>query len=473
MVAAVPSDFALLSLCELTAALREKRLSAVELMRATLDRVDATRERLNAVPVTADRSDLLEQAHAADARLSSGQARPLEGVPLGVKDLEDARGLATSHGSLPYRDRVAELDSTQVARLKHAGAIVVGKTNAPEFGHTAITRNLVYGVTRSPWNAERTPGGSSGGSAAALTGGVLPLVTASDGGGSIRIPGSFVGAFGLKTTYGRIPGGPLHRWSHIMTAVQGPLTKTVADAALFLDQVVGHDATDPSSLPHPGISYSSVLASALPKRLRIAFSPDFGHVPVQADIASVVEEAARTFEKLGHELVALPGGPPDLTAAWGLMNALEVGGLMQEFRPAREKDFTQSLLGVVRMAEAMTGPFWNDVALKRAELVRWCAELFADYDLLVTPTVPFDPPPAKGPFPQEIEGRTMPTASVAAFCIPFNMSWHPAATVRAGMSRAGLPIGLQIVAPLQREDLLLQIAYAYERERPWHPDWPR
>lgn len=461
-----------LDLTDLVAALRDKRVSAVELMRHTLERVDATRERLNAVPVLADPEHLFEQARAADVRIAAGEARPLEGVPLGVKDLEDAQGLTTSHGSLAYRDHVAERDSTQVARLRSAGAIVVGKTNAPEFGHTAITKNLVYGVTRSPWNAERTPGGSSGGSAAALAGGVLPLVTASDGGGSIRIPASFVGAFGLKTSYGRISEGPLHRWSHVKTAVHGPLTKTVRDAALMLDQVVGHDAYDPVSLPHPGISYVAAVQQRPSKRLRIAFSPDLGHVPVQSDIAAAVETAARTFEKLGHGLASLRGGPPDLTAAWGLLNALEVGGLIEEFLPARAGDFTQSLLSVVRMAEALPGSFWNDVSRKRAELVRWCAELFEQYDLLITPTVPFDPPPARGPFPLEIEGRSLPTASVAAFCIPFNLSWHPAATVRAGISRAGLPIGLQIVAPLQREQLLLQVARAYEQERPWHPQWP-
>jgi Asp-tRNA(Asn)/Glu-tRNA(Gln) amidotransferase A subunit family amidase len=465
-------ELSALDLTDLVAALRDKRLSAVELMRHTLQRLEETRERLNAVPVLADPEHLLEQARAADARIAAGEGRALEGVPLGVKDLEDARGFPTSHGSLAYRDHVPESDSTQVARLKNAGAIVVGKTNAPEFGHTAITKNLVYGVTRSPWNTERTPGGSSGGSAAALAGGVLPLVTASDGGGSIRIPGSFVGAFGLKTSYGRIPEGPLHRWSHVKTAVHGPLTKSVRDAALLLDQVSGHDAWDPVSLPRPGLPFVTALEERPSRRLRIAFSSDFGHVPVQSDIAAAVEEAARTFEKLGHELVGLTGGPPDLTAAWGLMNALEVGGMIQEFLPAHERDFTQSLLSVVRMAEAMTGQFWNDVSLKRAALVRWCAELFEQYDLLVTPTVPFDPPSARGPFPTEIEGRTLPTASVAAFCIPFNLSWHPAATVRAGISRAGLPIGLQIVAPLQREDLLLQVAAAYERERPWHPHWP-
>jgi len=193
---------------ELTEALRARKASPLELMQAVLARIDETHADLNAVVARRDREALLSEARAAEERIARGEARPLEGIPLGVKDLEDAEGLVTSHGSLPFRNQIATRDSTQVRRLRAAGAIVVGKTNAPEFGYTAITKNLVYGVTRSPWSLERTPGGSSGGSAAAMAAGMLPLVTASDGGGSIRIPASFTGAFGLKTSFGRVPHDP-------------------------------------------------------------------------------------------------------------------------------------------------------------------------------------------------------------------------------------------------------------------------
>jgi aspartyl-tRNA(Asn)/glutamyl-tRNA(Gln) amidotransferase subunit A len=466
------SELLELTLVELTRTLHGRRASPVELMDAVLRRIDLTHERLNAVVAMRSADALLADARAAEARIAAGDARPLEGIPFCVKDLEDAQGLTTSHGSVPFRDQVAIRDSVQVARLKRAGAIVVGKTNSPEFGHTAVTKNLLYGVTRSPWDKERTPGGSSGGAAAVLSGEVVPLVTASDGGGSIRIPASFVGAFGLKTSHGRIPNGPRDRWSQVMTIVQGPLTKTVADAALVLDQVVGHDECDPASLPHPGASYADGLAATVPSRLRIAFAPDFGRVVVQADVALVVEEAARVFEKLGHELTLVREGPPDLLVEWGLTNALEIAGAIGEFLPDRESEFMQSLMAAVRMSDAMTPRWLNEAARKRASLVNYLAELFSRFDLLLTPTVPYDPPPAKGPFPAELEGRSLPTGSVASFCIPFNLSWHPAATVRAGLSRAGLPVGLQIVAPHHREDLLLAAAHAFERERPWHPHWP-
>src|SRR5439155_23309098 len=281
------------TLIEVSDALRRRQISPVELMDLVLARVAATAPSLNAVVSVRDRDALVADARAAGERIARGEARPLEGIPLGVKDLEDVAGLVTSQGSVPFRRNVARCDSTQVSRLRSAGAIVVGKTNAPEFGYTAITKNLVYGVTRSPWSLDRTPGGSSGGSAAALVGSVLPLVTASDGGGSIRIPASFTGAFGLKPSFGRIPIGPSKHWDYGDTAVYGPLTKTVEDAAFFLDQVVGPSPHDPNSLPHPGLSYAETVRKPLSGKLRIGVSLDLGYAVVQSDVAAAVEQATR------------------------------------------------------------------------------------------------------------------------------------------------------------------------------------
>ena len=460
------------SLVELADRLRGEKLSPVDLMEATLARVDATRSTLNAVTTLRDRADLLADATAAARRIARGEARPLEGIPLGVKDLEDVAGLVTSQGSVPFRDQVAKRDSVQVARLKAAGAIVVGKTNAPEFGFTAITKNLIHGATRSPWNLERTPGGSSGGSAAALTGSVLPLVTASDGGGSIRIPASFTGAFGLKTSFGRIPFGPSEHWGYGDTAVYGPLTKTVEDAALFLDQVVGPSPHDPNSLPHPGFSYLEAVRRPLPGKLRIGFSPDLGYAVVQSDVAAAVETAARVFETLGHRVEPVRGGPPMIGREWGILGSFELAAQLHHLLPAHEPDFGRAFLESVKLGWKMTPERWGQAARLRAELNDWCAQTFERFDLLITPTVPYDPPPARGPFPARTEGREQIALSVASFTIPFNLSWHPAATVRAGRSRAGLPIGMQLVGPRHRDDLVLGAARAFERQCPWHPDWP-
>ena len=460
------------SLIEIRDALGTRAVSAVELMEATLARLDETNPILNAVVSSRGREALLADARDADERIRAGRGRPLEGIPLGVKDLEDAAGLPTTQGSLPFRDHVAEHDSVQVERLRAAGAIVLGKTNAPEFGFTAITKNLVYGVTRSPWDPERTPGGSSGGSAAALAGGVLALVTASDGGGSIRIPASFTGAFGLKPSFGRVPLGPSDLWESGDTACYGPLTRTVEDAALFLDQVVGPSPWDPNSLPHPGFSYLEALREPLSAPLRIAFSPDLGYAVVQSDVAACVEEAVKVFESLGHRVEAIDGGPPASGREWGLLGSFELAARLHSFLPEHESRFMRSFLEAVKAGWAMTPERWGEAARQRAELNAWCARLFERFDFLVTPTVPYDPPPAKGPFPEETEGRRQGVAGAASFTIPFNLSWHPAATVRAGLSRAGLPVGMQIVGPRHRDDLVLRAARAFERERPWHPRWP-
>ncbi len=459
------------SLCDLLERLRSRRSSPVELMEGVLERIADTKPTLNAFTALREGAALLADAREAEARLARGEGRALEGVPLGVKDLEAVAGLPHVHGSLLYKDRVATTTEVHVERLQRAGAIVVGKTNAPEFGYTAITRNLVYGVTRSPWNLERTPGGSSGGSAAALAGCVCPLVTASDGGGSIRIPASFTGSFGLKPSYGRVPRGPLPHWDYGDTAVYGPLTKTVADAALVLDVLAGPSPWDPNSLPAPGLSYAAVLEEALPP-LRIGFSPDLGYAAVQSDVAAAVEDAVHAFEKRGHRVEALAGGPPALGREWGLLGAFELAAELCEHLPEREPLFGRGFVKGVKTGWSMTPEKWRAIGDQRVALCRWCAETFERVDLLVTPTVPYDPPPAKGPFPEEVEGKRQPMAGVASFTIPFNLSWHPAATVRAGLSRAGLPIGMQIVGPRHRDDLVLRAARAFERERPWHPEWP-
>lgn len=465
-----------LSLIELLDLLSAREVSCAELMDATLERIEATHPKLNAVVSQRPREELLADAEAADARRAAGDARPLEGVPLGVKDLEDVAGMVTSMGSRVFRDSAAEADSTQVARLRAAGAIVVGKTNTPEFGFTAITKNPLFGVTCSPWNPERTPGGSSGGSSAVLAGGVLPLVTSSDGGGSIRIPASFAGAFGLKPSQGRIPRGPMKAWDYGSTSVYGPLTRTVEDGALFLDLVAGPSPCDPASLPHPGLSYREVLESGLPPSVRIAWSPDLGYARVQSDVARAAADAAAVFDQSGLPVEPLeehvPAGPPMLTAAWGTLGNFLIAGQVHEPLRNQRQDMTHSFAEALERSWEMTPETFGAAARERAQLNQWCGEVFNRFDLLLTPTVPYDPPPARGPFPTHTEGREQVPAGVAAFTIPFNMSGHPAATVRAGLSDAGLPVGLQIVGPRHRDDLVLRAARLFERARPWHPNWP-
>lgn len=459
------------SVTDLCGRIARRELSPVELMEATLGRIEAVDGRLRAFVALRDGDALLGEAREAAERVARGEARPLEGVPLGVKDVEDVAGLVTTHGSRALRDARAERDSIQVERLRAAGAIVVGKTNTPEFGAGAITKNPLFGTTHNPWDLERTPGGSSGGASAAIAGALVPIATAGDGGGSVRLPASWTGCFGMKPSYGRIPRGPESHWILDDTAVWGPLTRSVEDAALHLDLTVGPHPLDPNSLPHPGVSYRESL-DGLPEGLRIAFSPDLGYGVVQQDVAEVVADAAVTFETLGHSVELLKEGPPELGRDWGMVGAFELLGRLEPHFAEREGDFGRAFLAGVKTAERMTPRRWAAAKQRREELNRWCAEVFERYDLLLTPTVPYDPPPAKGPYPSEIDGRALPYASVGTFTIPFNLSWHPAATVRAGFSEANLPVGLQIVAPRHRDDRVLQAARAFERARPWADHWP-
>jgi aspartyl-tRNA(Asn)/glutamyl-tRNA(Gln) amidotransferase subunit A len=309
-------------------------------------------------------------------------------------------------------------------------------------------------------------GVSSGG----FAGGVVSLVTASDGGGSVRLPASMTGCFGLKPSFGRIPNESEH-WVMDDTTAQGPLTRTVEDAALFLDLVAGPHPYDPNSLPAPGLSYRAVL-DALPRGLRVGYSPDYGYAVVQSDVAEVAYQAAQYFAE-DHRFEVFAGGPPLLGRQWALLNAFEMMGEFEALLPEHEQEFGRGFLKGMLMGRRMTPAIWTEIRHQREQLNRWCAQIFERFDLVLSPTVPFDPPPARGPLTDEVEGRRQPVVGVASFTIPWNLAWHPAATVRAGFSKAGLPVGLQIAAPRHRDDLALQAAFAFERARPWAHEWPR
>ncbi|RLB85531.1 MAG: amidase, partial [Deltaproteobacteria bacterium] len=263
------ADLAYKPALELSRLIHKGDLSPVDLVHHCLERIEKLNPSINAF-VSLRPQEALEEAKAIAESLARGKdPGPLAGIPIGVKDLEDVEGLPTTYGSIPFRDNVAVRDSIQVARLKRSGAIVIGKTNTPEFGFTGFTKNRLFGVTRNPWNLERTPGGSSGGSAAAVAAGMVPLATGSDAGGSIRIPACYTGCFGIKPTFGRIPLGPFHRLNTTGLWTLGPLCRTVADAALYLDTASGYHHADPASLPKPG-SYLQRIEKKLP-RLKICF----------------------------------------------------------------------------------------------------------------------------------------------------------------------------------------------------------
>ena len=455
---------------ELAWLIRSKDLSPVELMEETLKRIEAVNPSLNAF-VALRAEEAMEEAKQLGERIASGEdPGPLGGIPLGVKDLEDVEGMVTSFGSIPYKDNVAHEDSVQVARLRSAGAIIVGKTNTPEFGFTGFTKNRLYGVTRNPWNRERTPGGSSGGAAAAIAAGMVPLATGSDAGGSTRIPACYSGCFGLKPTFGRIPLGPVGLLHMTRAWTLGPPTRSVGDAALYLDCVAGYHPADPGSLPSPGFSYLKTLKN-LPPGLKIGFSPTLGYARVQKEIMALVEKAANSFEQMGHRVEIWDGKLPEVSQAWSdLMNWELYGQLHQDLeriRPELGRTFLKSL----DSAKDLSINDHLKIQAIRTDLNRVLWEYFERFDLLLTPTMPTEAFRAEGPPPSEIDGHAIPLLGAVAFTYPFNLSGHPAATVRAGFTESGLPAGLQIIGPRYRDDLVLQAAYAYELSCPWD-EWP-
>jgi Asp-tRNA(Asn)/Glu-tRNA(Gln) amidotransferase A subunit family amidase len=470
------TDLAFLPAHELARRIRTRELSAREVVAASFARIARLDGELRAFAALREREALAE-AEAVDAALARGEAvGPLAGVPFGVKDEQDVAGLPTTYGSVPFRDHRPARDSTLVARLRAAGAIALGKTSMPEFGSTAFTKNLLHGVTRNPWNTARTPGGSSGGSSAAVAAGLVPFATGGDGGGSIRIPASYTGLFGLKPTFGRISRAPFWFRDWVDTICKGPLTRSVRDAALFMDAVVGYDPLDPDSLPHPGYSYVEVLES-VPGGLRIAYSPTLGYARVARMVASVVEPAV---ERLGA-LLARPVDVIDdrLTdggLAWAMLNSVESHAKLGQLLDAHREEWGRGFLKGLELGAKVSAKQIGDHMRTRLKLIEEVAHVFSRYDLLLTPTLPTTAFDAKGPMPADVDGaRFESPLHPVAFSYPFNLTGHPACTVPVGLASDGMPVGLQLVAERGREDLLLRVAHVWESAQPFpaYPESPR
>jgi aspartyl-tRNA(Asn)/glutamyl-tRNA(Gln) amidotransferase subunit A len=449
--------------------IKRKRLSPTELMDHTLARIADLNPRIGAF-VALDEERARSEAAAQTERVAAGEdLGPLGGLPFGVKDLEDAAGFITTKGSRAFRDNMVDRDSVQVERLRAAGAIILGKTNTPEFGYTGFSFNELFPATRNPWNLDRTSGGSSGGASAAIASGMTAIGTASDGAGSVRIPACFVGAFGLKPSFGRIPIGPSSFTNWMDTSVYGPITRTVRDGALFLDQVAGYHPADPDSLPAVDYSYLDRLDEPLAP-LRIAFSPNLGGFNVQSDVAREVEGAVNIFSELGHEVVEQNDSLPEMLMWWMQVGRFQALASMWEIYTERRDEFSEPYVRGMDHALTTQPSDFGEFSRLRAQLNNQLWQLFDEYDLLLTPTMPIEAVDAEGPIPREVEGEPL---NFAAFTVPFNFSGHPAATVRAGFTDSGMPAGLQIVGRRHREDTVLQASYAYEQARPWNDQWPQ
>jgi aspartyl-tRNA(Asn)/glutamyl-tRNA(Gln) amidotransferase subunit A len=457
------------SVIEVAEAVRRGERKATEVLDDALAAVAAGNDALGAF-VHVDETGARAAAEAVDAAVAAGRdPGRFAGVPIGVKDLEDCAGMPTTRGSLLYADRppVAE-DSVHVARLRAAGAVPIGKTAAPEFGTLNFTKTKVFGVARNPWNPAHTPGGSSGGSAAAVAAGLVPAATASDGGGSTRIPAAFCGLVGFKPSHGRIPhpGTPGSE-----TSVFGLLTTTVADAARHLDVTAGPDDRDRFSLPRPPIGYEDAIESLPVRGLRARWSPDLGFARCDPEVRSLAEAAARALAdaaglELDDEAVTLT----DPVRAWLGAGAMDLWlDLEDGMWPGVADDLTRYSRSVLEQTETYPLPRFAKATERREQLVLDAARLFADVDVVLTPTTAVPAFAAEGPPPAEIDGAPAPPigASATPFTMLANLCWNPAISVPAGLTAAGLPVGLQVVAGRHHDEIPLRLARIWEQARPW------
>ena len=450
--------------------IRAGRLSAEELTASCLDAIERDNPDTNAF-VYLDAEHARAEARAVDAAVRDGrlgELGPLAGVPFGVKDLEDCAGMPTTRGSRWFAGGPPKTaDSIHVGRLRAAGAIPLGKTATPEFGAWAYTASPLLGVTRNPWDLARTPGGSSGGTAAAVSSGMIPFGTASDGGGSIRTPASFTGLVGLKNTYGRIPTlGDTHL---AQNAVVGSLTTTVADTALLLDVMSGPDARDRTCLPAPSGSYVDAIDTVDVSRCRVTWSRDLGFATVDREVAALCEQAASAFvAAIGTSFVDRPIELDDYIRIYASIEGVDmfVGADPDMWTSRLDELDPLSAAGWPRMS-AKTLPWAASVEADRRKLVARVAAIFDDVDLIVTPMSCMPPFAAEGPMPTEIDGIEGHGGMAVVLAMLANLVNLPAVSVPAGLTAGGLPVGLQIIGPRFREDLVLAAAARYESARPW------
>jgi aspartyl-tRNA(Asn)/glutamyl-tRNA(Gln) amidotransferase subunit A len=448
----------------LASLIRSKAVSPVELMRAVLDRIEAVNPALNAFcTLTAEAA--LEAAREAEQAVMRGAALgPLHGLPVSIKDLALTRGVRSMFGSHIFAQRVPDTDAPYVRRLREAGGLLVGKTTTPEFGWKALGDSPLTGVTRNPWNPAMTTGGSSAGAGAAAAAGLGPLHQGSDGAGSIRIPSAFCGIFGHKPTYGRVPMWPVSNTDS--TAHVGPMTRTVGDAALMLSVMAGPDTWDQTSLEAPPADYVGLLDRGV-KGCRVAFSPDLDGLPVDAEVAAVVRQAALAFQELGCTVDEVTTGFADSGEMVRCLWSAHYAGNYAQYVPAWGARMDPGLLACIEHGRRYSAVDY--VEMRGRKLGYWdgVRRLFERHDLLLTPTVSVAAFPVGRLNPAHFPQHAWDWLPWASFSYPFNFTGLPAATVPAGFTPAGLPVGLQIVGRRFGDLTVLQAAAAFEQARPW------
>ncbi|HWG00742.1 MAG TPA: amidase [Trebonia sp.] len=455
-----------LSVTEMTDAFRAGRLSPVEITEDVLGRIERAAPAVNAY-ILVDAEHALASARESEQRWNAGEPRgQLDGVPVSVKDVLLMRGHPTMRGSRSTDPRgPREEDAPSVARLREQGAVLIGKTTTPELGWKGVTDSPLTGVTRNPWDASRTPGGSSGGASASVALGMPPLALGTDGGGSVRIPASFTGVFAHKPTYGRVPHYPASPFGTL--AHVGPITWSVRDAVLVLDAISRPDSRDWSALPP-----SPPLAPLQPRvaGLRVAFSPALGFASVDEEVAEIVARAAAVFADLGANVEEKDPGFGDPVEDFHVLWFAGAAKSIEPLDPGQRAQLDPGLLEISEQGERFSAIDYLTATARRMELGRIMGRFHEDYDLLLTPTMPI---PAFHAGAEVPDGWPAPRwTSWTPFTYPFNMTQQPAASVPCGFTAAGLPVGLQVVGPRHGDAQVLAACLAFEEARPWQDRTP-
>ncbi len=455
-----------MTICQLPAAelarrIRAKDLSAREVVSAHLDRIARVNPRVNAI-VTLLPDEAMEGARLADEALARGEAvGPLHGLPIAHKDLQITRGVRTTFGSPIYKDFVPADDSLLVERIRQAGAILVGKTNTPEFGAGSQTFNPVFGATRNPYDTTKTCGGSSGGAAVALATGMLPIADGSDLGGSLRNPASFCNVVGFRPTPGRVPVWPagIGWWG---LSVQGPMARTVQDVALLLSAMAGPDDRSPIALPEPGFAFRTPLKRDF-KGVRVALSADLGGRPVDPAVAKIIRDQARVLQGLG---CIVEEAHPDFSGADEVFQVLRAWKFAQDHAEELKQYrhlMKDTVIWNTEEGLKLTGGDVSRAETQRTAIFHRLRAFMERYEYFVLPAAAVPPFPLEQRYPTEINGVKLKTYIDWMWpCYCITITGHPAISVPAGFTAGGLPVGLQIVGRRQEDFAVLQLARAYE-----------
>jgi len=463
-------DIVWMSALELASAIKRGRLSPVEVLEIFLKRIKALNPKINAFVTLTEESARTEAKECEKAVKVRKKLGPLHGIPVAIKDNIPVKGVRTTWGSKLFENYIPNEDMILVDRLRRAGAVIIGKTNMPEFGLIGITDNPLFGATKNPWDTNRTPGGSSGGSAAAVAAGMVPIAVGNDGGGSIRIPSSFCGVYGIKPHLGRIPRYPTPPGWETLSS-EGPIARTVSDAAMMLDVMAGPDERDYLSLPAQDVNYLEGLKGNVKKKM-FAYSADLGYKVVDQEVAELIKKAVTTFKELGFQVEEVKLDFIDIEMDWVNMIISETVATFEDRMEELKKVCYPPYLDFLALADYLKSVDYVKALYRRKELWDQVRKVFEKYDFLLTPTTAI---PAFGTDigmgPQEIAGNPIgPTGWL--FTIPFNLTRQPAASVPCGFTKNNLPVGLQIVGKRYDELGVLKASRAFEKGLPWRHKRP-